>query len=62
MARLHSRISYDVDEAVAAAKKAFPAWSKSAPQFKAGFLRKLASLIRRDVEELGYLEAISMGR
>jgi len=53
---------HDVDEAVVAAKKAFPAWSKSAPQYKAGLLRKLAELIRRDVDELGYLEAVSMGR
>jgi aldehyde dehydrogenase (NAD+) len=53
---------YDVDEAVAAAKKAFPAWSKSPSQYKAGLLRKLAQLIRRDVDELGYLEAVSMGR
>jgi aldehyde dehydrogenase (NAD+) len=52
----------DVDDAVAAAKKAFPAWSKSPPHYKAGLLRKLAELIRRDVEELGYLEAVSMGR
>ena len=52
----------DVDDAVAAAKKAFPGWSKSTPQYKAGLLRKLAELIRRDVDELGYLEAISMGR
>src|SRR5436190_23881384 len=53
---------HDVDEAVAAANKAFPAWSKSAPQYKAGLLRKLTELIRRDVDELGYLEAVSMGR
>jgi|SRR5579859_6999421 len=52
----------DVDVAVAAAKKAFPAWAKSPPQYKQGLLRKLADLIRRDVEELGYLEAVSMGR
>jgi len=52
----------DVDEAVAAAKKAFPTWSKSPPQYKASLLKKLAELIRRDADELGYLEAISMGR
>jgi aldehyde dehydrogenase (NAD+) len=52
----------DVDNAVAAAKKAFPAWEKSPPQYKAGLLKKFAELIRRDVDELGYLEAVSMGR
>lgn len=52
----------DVDVAVAAAKKALPAWTKSTSEYKAGLLRKLAELIRRDIEELGYLEAVSMGR
>jgi aldehyde dehydrogenase (NAD+) len=52
----------DVDVAVSAAKKTFPAWSKTLPTYKAGLLKKLAALIRRDVDELGYLEAISMGR
>src|SRR5438045_4195001 len=52
----------DVDEAVAAAKRAFPAWVKSPPHYKAALLKKLAELIRRDVDELGYLEAVSMGR
>lgn len=62
VAEVHEADEHDVDEAVAAAKKAFPAWEKSAPQFKARLLRKLAELIRRDVDELGYLEAVSMGR
>jgi aldehyde dehydrogenase (NAD+) len=52
----------DVNQAVAAAKNAFPAWSKSPPQFKTGLLKKLAEFIRRDADELGYLEAVSMGR
>jgi aldehyde dehydrogenase (NAD+) len=52
----------DVDEAVAAAKKAFPAWSSSPPTYKQDCLKKFAELIRRDVDELAYLEAISMGR
>ena len=62
VAEIHEADEHDVDAAVAAAKKAFPAWSKSHPQYKAGLLRKLAELIRRDVDELGYLEAVSMGR
>jgi len=61
-AEIHEADEVDVDVAVAAAKKAFPAWAKSAPQYKSDLLRKLAELIKRDVEELGYLEAVSMGR
>ena len=62
VAEVNEADEHDVDEAVAAAKKAFPAWSKSPPQYKTDLLKKLAELIRRDGDELGYLEAISMGR
>jgi len=62
VAEVYEADEHDVDVAVAAAKKAQKAWEKSAPQYKAGLIRKLAELIRRDVEELGYLESISMGR
>jgi|SRR5579862_6411425 aldehyde dehydrogenase (NAD+) len=62
VAEVYEADERDVDDAVAAAKKAQPSWEKSPPQFKSGLLRKLAELIRRDVDELGYLEAISMGR
>ena len=53
---------HDVDIAVAAAKKAFPAWSASPAQYKRSLLKKFSKLIERDAEELGYLEAVSMGR
>jgi aldehyde dehydrogenase (NAD+) len=62
VAEVYEADEVDVDAAVAAAKKAFPAWEKSPPHYKAGLLKKFAELIRRDVDELAYLEAISMGR
>lgn len=62
VAEVYEADEHDVDEAVAAAKKAQKAWEKSSPDYKAGLIRKLAQLIIRDVEELGYLEAVSMGR
>ncbi|KZO91432.1 aldehyde dehydrogenase [Calocera viscosa TUFC12733] len=51
----------DVDAAVDAALAAFPAWSKSSGAVKSIALRKLAQLIRDNVDELASLEARSMG-
>jgi hypothetical protein len=62
VAEVHEADEVDVDAAVTAAKKAQPSWEKSPPHYKADLLRKLADLIKRDVEELGYLESVSMGR
>lgn len=52
----------DTNDAVAAAKAAFPAWSALSPQQRGGYLKKLASLIRESKDELAELEALSMGR
>lgn len=52
----------DTNAAVAAAKKAFPAWSALAPSERGKYFKKLASLILEATAELAYLEAISMGR
>lgn len=52
----------DVDVAVDAAKAAFPAWSALAAAERAGYLNKLADAVEKHVEELSYLEAISMGK
>src|ERR1700694_2648418 len=40
----------DIDRAVQAAKKAFPAWSKTAPGQRARLLISLADLIEENVE------------
>lgn len=51
----------DTNAAVAAAKAAFPAWSALDPSRRGALLKKLAALIRQHHDELGRLEAISMG-
>ncbi|OAP59768.1 hypothetical protein AYL99_04770 [Fonsecaea erecta] len=52
----------DVDEAVKAAQAAFPAWSGLSAAERQGYIEKLADAIEKNLEEIGYLEAISMGK
>ncbi|EXJ93884.1 hypothetical protein A1O1_02277 [Capronia coronata CBS 617.96] len=52
----------DVDAAVKAAKEAFPAWSALSAAERGGYLNKLADAIEKHIDEIGYLEAISMGK
>ena len=52
----------DVDLAVAAAKAAFPAWSGLEASERGAFLLKLADGIEESLDEIGYLEAITMGK
>ncbi|KAI1029168.1 hypothetical protein LB503_013343 [Fusarium chuoi] len=52
----------DVNNAVAAAQRAFPAWSALDPAKRGGYMKKLAGLIRQHNDELALLEAKSMGR
>ncbi|KEF58788.1 uncharacterized protein A1O9_03631 [Exophiala aquamarina CBS 119918] len=52
----------DVDLAVAAAKAAFPAWAALNAAERAGYLYKLADAIEKNIDELGYVEAITMGK
>jgi hypothetical protein len=52
----------DVDDAVKAAQAAFPAWSALSATERQGYIEKLADAIERNLEEIGYLEAISMGK
>lgn len=47
---------------MAAAKAAFPAWSELSPDTRAKYFKKLANLIRESNDELGALEAASMGK
>jgi acyl-CoA reductase-like NAD-dependent aldehyde dehydrogenase len=59
---VHEASEIDTDRAVAAAKAAFPAWSASSPEKRAQYFKKLAHLIRENNDELGALEAASMGK
>jgi len=51
----------DVDDAVAAAKAAFPAWSELAAVERGAWLFKLADALEKRLPELTYLDAVSMG-
>ncbi len=51
----------DVDKAVAAAHKAFPAWSRMAAMDRGRILLKLADLIEENAEELARLESLDTG-
>lgn len=52
----------DVEAAVAAAKNAFPVWSKTAPEQRHDILMRLASLIERDLDSLAGAESIDNGK
>jgi betaine-aldehyde dehydrogenase len=52
----------DVDRAVAAAGRAFPAWAATPPGERAAALLKLADLLEEHAEELSDLEAADAGK
>jgi aminomuconate-semialdehyde/2-hydroxymuconate-6-semialdehyde dehydrogenase len=52
----------EVGAAVEAAKKAFPAWSGTAPEKRCEILLKLVSLIERDLEKLARAESVDNGK
>ncbi len=52
----------DVDRAVAAAKRAFPAWSATPATTRSRLLRNLARLIERDQERFVRAESIDTGK
>lgn len=51
----------DVDAAVAAAEKAFPAWKKMAPTQRRDIMMKFASLIEENGKALAELTRITLG-
>lgn len=52
----------DVDDAVQAAKRAFPAWSKTPVAERSRLLLKLADLIEQNLDELAKLESRDNGK
>ena len=52
----------DVELAVAAAEKAFPAWSRTPAADRSRILLKIADLIERDLERLARAESIDTGK
>ena len=51
----------DVDMAVAAAKKAFPAWSKKSQGERSRIMSQIAAAIKENAQEIGRLESIDHG-
>ncbi|MBN8726188.1 MAG: aldehyde dehydrogenase [Xanthomonadales bacterium] len=54
--------SGDLDDAVAAASRAFPAWAALPASERAGFLHRLAALVEGELEELAWLESRDSGK
>ena len=52
----------EADEAVARANAAFPAWRDVAPAARAGLLRKVATLVDENAEELAQIESENVGK
>jgi betaine-aldehyde dehydrogenase len=52
----------DLEDAVAAAKKAFPSWAAMTPVARADVLFKFADVVRTHAEELATLEARNVGK
>ncbi|HLG09353.1 MAG TPA: aldehyde dehydrogenase family protein [Gaiellaceae bacterium] len=52
----------ETDEAVARAQEAFPAWRAVAPADRARILRRLATLVEENAEELARIESRNVGK
>jgi aminomuconate-semialdehyde/2-hydroxymuconate-6-semialdehyde dehydrogenase len=61
-ARVASSAAADVERAVAAAQRAFPAWSSTPATSRSQALRRLARLLERDLEKLARAESIDSGK
>jgi aminomuconate-semialdehyde/2-hydroxymuconate-6-semialdehyde dehydrogenase len=62
IARIPDSDRTDVEAAVAAAKRAFPAWSRTPAEQRSRMLLKLADLIEQNLEELALLESQDNGK
>ncbi|MFD2122089.1 gamma-aminobutyraldehyde dehydrogenase [Streptomyces cirratus] len=52
----------DVDEAVAAAKRAFPAWSAATPGERSDALHRLAAVLAEQADDFAYAESLQCGK
>ena len=62
VARFPNGGAAEVDQAVAAASEAFPAWSRASPEVRADLLDKIAATIFARANELGELLAREEGK
>ena len=51
----------DVDKAVAAARKAYPVWSKKSQAERSQITMKLAALLRQEAGEIGRIDTLEHG-
>ncbi|MHB8425586.1 MAG: aldehyde dehydrogenase [Gammaproteobacteria bacterium] len=61
-ARIPDSHKTDTDNAVAAAQRAFPAWSATSAAERGEWLHKLAALVERDLEKLARAESVDTGK
>jgi acyl-CoA reductase-like NAD-dependent aldehyde dehydrogenase len=61
IAEVSSAGTADIDRAVAAARKAFPAWKRMAAMDRGRLLLKLADAIEADMDYLSWLESLDTG-
>ena len=62
MAQIPDSDERDVDDAVNAARAAFPAWSRTPAAERSNLLLKLAGLIEKNIDELARTESIDNGK
>jgi aminomuconate-semialdehyde/2-hydroxymuconate-6-semialdehyde dehydrogenase len=62
IARIPDSDKRDVDAAVAAGRRAFPAWSRTPAEERSGVLLKIATLIENNLDELARLESRDNGK
>lgn len=60
--KVASSSAVDVERAIAAAKAAFPAWSRMPAEERAAYLRRIAQLIEANCDVLARAEAIDNGK
>jgi aminomuconate-semialdehyde/2-hydroxymuconate-6-semialdehyde dehydrogenase len=61
-ARIPDSDGRDIEAAVAAAARAFPAWSATPAEQRSQWLLKLAALVERDAERLAHAESVDNGK
>src|SRR5580698_6347151 len=62
VARYPQAASAEVDAAVTAARKAFPAWAQASPEFRSDFLDKIGDMILQRREQIGRLLSREEGK
>lgn len=59
---IHVASQADVDAAIAAADRAFPAWSQSPPAARSRILHKAVALLRERNDEIAHVESLDSGK